>query len=56
MNADHPISLLMFGTFAAVVIIGIVLLLRFLRKPGNQHPMEGERERGIDEIQRDGPT
>ena len=50
-----PISLLMFGTLTAVLIIGLVLLLRFLRKPGNRHPMEGQRERNIDEIRREGP-
>lgn len=54
MNGS-PISLLMFGTLAIVVIVGIVLLLRHLRKPGNRHPMDGERERNIDEIRRDGP-
>ena len=51
-----PISLLMFGTLAAVVVVGLVLLLRHLRKPGNRHPMEGQRERNIDEIRRDGPS
>lgn len=51
-----PISFLMFGTLAAVVIIGVILLLRFLRKPGNRHPMDGQRERNIDEIRRDGPA
>ena len=48
------ISVLMFGTFAAVLIVGVVLLLRFLRKPGNRHPMDGQPERNIDEIRRDG--
>lgn len=54
MNGS-PISLLMFGTLAIVVIVGIVLLLRLLRKPENRHPMDGQRERNIDEIRRDGP-
>ena len=56
MNADHPISLLIWVTFAAVLVIGVVLLLRFLRKPGNRHPMDGQRERTGEEIHRDGPT
>lgn len=54
MNAS-PISLLMFGTLVAVVIVGLVLFLRHWRKPENRHPMEGKRERNIDEIRRDGP-
>lgn len=51
-----PISLLMFGTLVVVVVIAAILLGRHLRKPGNRHPMEGERERNIQEIRRDGPT
>lgn len=54
MNGS-PISVLMFGTFVAVIVVGIVLLLRFLRKPGRAHPMEGQRERNIEEIRREGP-
>lgn len=55
MQAGHPLSLLLFGTLIIVVIAAVVLLLRFLRKPGNRHPMDGQRERSIDEIRRDGP-
>ncbi len=55
MNVS-PITMLMFGTLIAVVVIGTILLLRHLRKPGNRHPMAGQRERNIDEIRRDGPT
>ena len=44
------VSSLAFVTFALVVIGAIVLLMRFLRKPGNAHPMAGQRERNIDEI------
>lgn len=51
-----PISLLMFGTLAAVLVVGVFLLTRFLRKPGNRHPMEGQRERNIDEIRREAPV
>lgn len=56
MNADHPISLLIWVTFAAVLVIGGFLLARFLRKPGNRHPMDGQPERTGEEISRDGPT
>ncbi len=55
MQNGHPISMLMFGTLAVVVVIAAVLLVRFMRKRENRHPMEGERERNIDEIRRDGP-
>ncbi len=41
---------LMFGTIGIVLVILIILLARFLRKPQNRHPMDGERERTIDEI------
>ena len=53
MNAGHPISWLMFGTFAAVIVIVGGGFLYFLRKRSNRHPMEGQPERNIDEI-RDG--
>ena len=56
MNADHPISLLIWITFGAVIAIAAFVLARFLRKPGNRHPMDGERERNIDEIRDDGPV
>ena len=46
---------LMFVTLGIVFLIGIVVLVRFLRKPSNRHPMEGHRERNIDEIQRGVP-
>lgn len=54
MQAAHPISLLMFGTLLVVVVIIAVLMIRFFRKRENRHPMEGKRERNIDEIRRDG--
>ena len=55
MDAGHPLSLLIYMTFAAAAAIAIVLLVRFLRKPGNRHPMAGERERNIEEIREEGP-
>lgn len=54
MDAGHPLSLLMYMTFAAVVVVAILMLLRFLRKE-ERHPMAGERERNIDEIREEAP-
>ena len=48
--------MLMIGSLVVVLAILVFLLVRFMRKPQNRHPMDGERERNIDEIQRDGPT
>lgn len=53
MSAAHPVSLLMFGTLAIALVIAVVMLLRFLRKKENHHPMRDVRERNIGEI-RDG--
>jgi membrane protein implicated in regulation of membrane protease activity len=39
-----------FGTLAIALVIAIVLWLRFMRKPENRHPMDGQRERHIGEI------
>ncbi len=36
-------------TIVAVLVIAVVLLVRFLRKPKNQHPMEGQPTRNIAE-------
>lgn len=56
MSAGHPVSLLMFGSLGIVLILAIVMLLRFLRKKENRHPMSDVRERNIDEIRdRRGP-
>lgn len=50
MSAGHPVSLLMYGTLGIALLIAVVLLLRFLRKKENRHPMSDVRERNIDEI------
>lgn len=50
------ISVLMIGTLLIVLVIGIVLWTKFMAKPQNRHPMDGQRERNIDEIRRDAPT
>lgn len=56
MQDSHPVSVLMFGTLIVVIVLAIALLLHFMRKRGNRHPMAGERERNIDEIHRDSPA
>ena len=41
---------LAFGTIGIVLLVLILVLVRFMRKPQNRHPMDGERERNIAEI------
>ena len=55
MQSDTPVSLLMYGTIGIVLILAIFMLLRFLRKPQNRHPMDGQPERSVDQIRREGP-
>ena len=55
MNANDLVPALMIFTLAAGLVIALVLFLRFLRKPRNRHPMDGERERNIDEIREEAP-
>lgn len=50
MNSSDLTATLMFGTLGIVLLIAIVLLLRFLRRPANRHPMAGQRERNIGEV------
>lgn len=49
-NPDHPITLLGFGTLLAVLLAAMVMLALFLRNRRHRHPMEGQRERNIEEI------
>jgi hypothetical protein len=53
MNTEEMTSWLGFGTLIVALIIALILLLRFMRKPDNRHPMRGERERNIEEIRED---
>ena len=53
MNTPEMTSLLGFGTLILALIIAVVILLRFLRKPENRHPMEGQSERNIQQIRED---
>ncbi len=55
MNADHPISLLIYVTFGAALLIVGGAFLYFMRKRSNRHPMAGERERNIQEIRDEAP-
>ena len=50
MYTPEMTSALGFGTLIIGLIVAIVLLLRFVRKPEIRHPMEGLRERNIEEI------
>ncbi len=50
MDRTDLTGTLAFGTIGVVLIIAAVLLIRFLRKPGNRHPMAGKQERNIEEI------
>lgn len=51
-----PITVLMLGTLLIALVIAAVLWTKFMAKPQNRHPMDGQRERNIDEIRRDAPT
>lgn len=53
MNTLDMTSTLGFGTLVLALIIAVVLLLRFLRKPENRHPMDGQPERNIEQIRDD---
>lgn len=53
MNTPEMTSALGFGTLAVALIIAVVLLLRFLRKPENRHPMDDQLERNIQQIRDD---
>ena len=50
MNTPALTSALGFGTLILALIIAVVVLLRFLRKPENRHPMDGQPERNIQQI------
>lgn len=55
-NPDHPITLLGFGTLLAVLLAAILMLWMFLRKRSHRHPMQGQRERNIEEIRAEAET
>lgn len=53
MNTPEMTSALGLGTLILALIIAVVILLRFLRKPENRHPMDGQPERNIQQIRDD---
>ena len=53
MNTTEMTSALGFGTLILALIIAVVILLRFVRKPENRHPMDRQRERNIQQIRED---
>ena len=53
MNTPALTSALGFGMLILALIIAVVVLLRFLRKPENHHPMDGQPERNIQQIRED---
>jgi hypothetical protein len=53
MSTDELIPSLMLFTLFAGLIIALVLLLRFLRKPQNRHPMAGKEERNYEQMRED---
>jgi hypothetical protein len=53
MNTPEMTSLWGFGTLILALVVAVVVLLRFLRKPENRHPMDGQPERNIQQIRED---
>lgn len=53
MTRTDLTGILAFGTIGVVLIIAAIILMRFLRKPENRHPMAGKHERNIGEIRED---
>lgn len=50
IDTESMTGSLAIGTLVVGMIIAIIMLFRFLRKPANRHPMAGERERNMQEI------
>ncbi len=47
MNTTDTVSSLNFVTLGIGVVIALAVLLFFLRKRSNRHPLEGKREENI---------
>lgn len=56
MSTDGTVGSLMFFTLIAALAIAVIALLWFLRKRSNRHPMEGIRERNMEEIRSSEPV
>ena len=55
MSTGGAISSLMFFTLIVVLALAAALAILFFRKRSNRHPMEGVRERNLDEMRRGKP-
>lgn len=55
MGTDGAVGSLMFMTLGIALIVAVLALLWFRRKRGNRHPMDGVRERNIEEIRAGDP-
>jgi hypothetical protein len=53
MNTWDMTGTLAIVTLVAGLLIAAFLLMRFLSKRGNRHPMDGERERNFEEMRRE---
>lgn len=47
METHHAIPSLMFMTLGIVVVIAATVLIWFLRRPSNRHPMEDQPDRNV---------
>lgn len=50
MDTANMTGLLGFGTLIVGLLIAVIIWARFMRDPKNHHPMDGQRERNIEEI------
>ncbi len=50
MNTNELLPSLAIFTLIAVLIIAVVIFARFMRKPGNRHPMDTPRGKAIQEV------
>ena len=53
---EGEIPTLMIFTLVAALAVAVILYVKFMRKPENRHPMDGQRERNIDEIREEAPV
>lgn len=53
MNDGQIVPSLFLVTLIAVAVIAIVMLIYFMRKRSNRHPMDSARGHEIDEMRRD---
>lgn len=46
-STDHAVPSLMLMTLGAVILILAIMLIMFLRRRSNRHPMKGQPERHV---------